>query len=120
MKSYKDLIVWQKSLILSKNIYNVTELFPKSEIYGLSNQLRRASVSIMSNIAEGFSRKSLKENIQFLSIAFGSTSEVEAQLILAEELNFVKKEDNKKLQDLLVEIRKMLNKVMSILKSRNL
>lgn len=104
--------------MLTKNIYSATELFPKSEVYGLSNQLRRASVSIMSNIAEGFSRKSLKENIQFLSIAFGSTSEVETQLILSEELNFVAKEDNQKLQNLLIEIRKMLNKILTILKSK--
>ena len=116
MNSYKDLIVWQKSLILTKEVYRITEGFPKSEMYGLSNQLRRASVSVMSNIAEGFSRRTFKEGQQFLSMAFGSTSEIESQLILAHELGFIK-EGYLATIDLLIEVRKMLNSMIKRSKS---
>jgi four helix bundle protein len=116
MNSYKDLIVWQKSLVLTKEIYRATELFPKSEIYGLTNQLRRASVSVMSNIAEGFSRRTFKEGQQFLSMAFGSTSEIEAQLILAYELSYIRS-DYTAIIDLLTEVRKMLNSMIKRSKS---
>jgi len=109
MDSYKDLIVWQKSVQLTKEIYRLTALFPNSEIYGLSTQLKRASVSVVSNIAEGFSRKSVKENLQFVSIAFGSTSEIEAQLLLTKELAFTKEHEFEKAEALLLEVRKMLN-----------
>lgn len=119
MDSYKDLIVWQKSMQLSKEVYRPTESFPKTEIYGISNQLRRASVSIPSNIAEGFSRKSLKENLQFISIAFGSTSELETQLLLAKDLSFAHKSNFEKAEQLLLEVRKMLSSVFSKLKSKS-
>lgn len=115
---YKNLIVWQKSFLLAKQIYKVSSTFPAAEIYGLSSQLRRASVSIASNIAEGFSRKSSKEFIQFLSIAFGSTSEVETQLMLARELNFISQEKFHTSHELLTEIRKMLVKLLQIIKKK--
>ena|SRR3989344_7235405 len=116
MNSYKELIVWQKSLTLAKEIYNITESFPKSELYGLTNQMRRAAVSIPSNIAEGFSRKSVKENCQFISVSFGSSSELETQLILSKELGFTKDKDIIKAEGLLLEVRKMLNSLLSKLK----
>ncbi len=116
MNSYKELIVWQKSFALTKEIYRLTELFPKSEVYGLSMQLRRAAVSVVSNIAEGFSRKSVKENAQFISIAFGSTSEIETQLLLGKELSFAPAKDFEKAESLLIEVRKMLNVMLSRLK----
>ena len=118
MNSYKDLIVWQKSFALSKEIYRVTGLFPRSETYGLCDQLRRASVSIVSNIAEGFSRKSVLENMRFNSIAFGSTSEVETQLLLAKELGFAAQEEFVFAENLLVEVRKMLNAMRVGLRKR--
>ena len=119
MNSYKDLIVWQKSMQLAKEVYKLTESFPKTEIYGISNQLRRASVSVISNIAEGFSRKSIKENTQFVSIAFGSTSELETQLLLAKELTFSHASSFDKAEGLLLEVRKMLNSLFSKLKSKS-
>jgi four helix bundle protein len=118
MNSYKDLIVWQKSFALSKEVYRITMLFPKSEMYGLGDQLRRASVSIVSNIAEGFSRKSVLENLRFNSIAFGSTSEVETQLLLAKELEFAPPKDFFIAENLLMEVRKMLNAMRVGLRKR--
>lgn len=117
MNSYKDLIVWQKAFELTKEIYRLTSLFPREEQYGLSSQLRRASVSVVSNIAEGFSRKSPKENFQFNSVAFGSTSEIETQLLLAKELKFAPMVDFTKSESLLLEVRKMLNAIFRNSKS---
>lgn len=119
MNSYKDLIVWQKSFLLAKEIYRLTEHFPKSELYALTNQLRRAAVSVFSNIAEGFSRKSERENLQFLSIAFGSTSEIEAQLLLAKELGFAARDKFPGIESLLVEVRKMLNTMLRGFKTKS-
>ncbi len=86
MKTHKDLDVWKKSIEFARELYTVTGSFPKEEIFGLTNQLRRAAVSIPSNIAEGAARQTRKEFIQFLHIALGSSAEVETQLILAEKL----------------------------------
>jgi four helix bundle protein len=107
-RSYQDLEVWKLSIALVKEIYLITEKFPKSESYGLTNQIRRAAVSIPSNIAEGQGRNSSKEFRQFLSIALGSVAETETQLIIAKEINFLR---NDELEPLLVtvdRIRKML------------
>lgn len=81
-RSYRDLVVWQKSMELVELIYDATERLPKEELYGLSSQIRRAAISIPSNIAEGQRRKNIKEFVQFLYIADGSTAEVETQLII--------------------------------------
>jgi four helix bundle protein len=89
MKSYKELEVWKLSMDLSVYIYKITIEFPKYELYGLSSQLRRAVVSLPSNIAEGASRHSTKEFIQFLFIANGSLSEVETQLEIAHKLEYL-------------------------------
>lgn len=89
MGNFKELIVWQKSVDLVTEIYRITEVFPKSEIYGLTSQIRRASVSIPSNIAEGHSRRSSVDYIQFLKIARGSLAELETQLIIARKLDFI-------------------------------
>ena len=113
MNSYRDLIVWQKSFEFTKEVYRLTSTFPKEEIYSLTSQMRRAAVSIVSNIAEGFSRKSFRENAQFLSISFGSTSEVETQLLLAKDLHFASEKEFARAESLLLEIRKMLNTMLS-------
>ena len=84
LNSYKELIVWQKAMDLTVEIYRLTGLFPKSELYGIVSQMRRAAVSIPSNIAEGFARKYTKEYNQYLSVAYSSTQELETQLILSE------------------------------------
>ena len=117
MNTYKDLIVWQKSFKLSKEIYLVTEKFPKTEIYGLTSQMRRAAISIPSNIAEGYCRNSRKEYTQFISIAFASGAELETQLVLSKELNFIKEKDYSKIEPLLIEVMKMLNVLSRKLKN---
>ena len=87
IKSYRDLIAWQKAINLVTEVYNLTKKFPQSEVYGLTNQLRRAWVSIPSNIAEGSSRKSTLEFMRFLKIAQGSLAELETQIIIARILD---------------------------------
>ncbi|WP_449418790.1 four helix bundle protein [Phormidium nigroviride] len=84
VSSYRDLKVWQLGLVLTDRIYQLTDNFPKQEMYGLSSQMQRAAVSIPSNIAEGHARKSTKEFLQHISIALGSLAELETQLIIAE------------------------------------
>jgi four helix bundle protein len=91
VRSYRDLIVWQTAMALAKRIYAATESFPKSELYGLVSQLRRCSVSVPSNIAEGHARESTKEYLHHLSIAMGSVAELETQLMLANEFGFLPK-----------------------------
>ena len=111
MQSYKDLMVWQKSIQLVSAIYRITEKFPKSEIFGLTSQMRRASVSIPANLAEGYARKHRAEYMQFVKIAFGSGAELETFLVIAQNLNFVKKEESIEAEKLLNEIMRMLNKL---------
>ncbi len=88
LRSYRDLLVWQKALDLTILIYRLSEGFPRTEVYGLTSQVRRASVSVPSNIAEGYGRGSRKEYLQFLSIAQGSLKELETQTIVAQRLNY--------------------------------
>lgn len=119
IKSFKDLIVWQKAIDLSVLVYLVTKSFPKSEQYGLVSQIRRCSVSIPSNIAEGFLRGHRTEYIQFLRIAYGSGAELETQLILALKINFINRTDFDKCNLLLDEVMKMLNALINKLKLSN-
>lgn len=109
IKSYKDLLVWQKSLELSVKIYNITRKFPKEEIYGLTSQMRRCSVSIPSNIAEGKNRATRKDFSQFLRIAYGSGAELETQIEISKKLNFIDSESFSEAEILLDEIMRMLN-----------
>ena len=115
INSYKDLIVWQKSMDLVVEIYKLTEYFPKSEIYGLTSQMRRCTVSIPSNIAEGRRRGSKKDYRHFLIIAYGSGAELETQLEITKRLPFSKNIDFVKADGLLNEIMRMLNKMLSML-----
>ena len=108
VKTHKDLDVWKKSIDFVTQLYNVTTAFPKEEIYGLTNQLRRAAVSIPSNIAEGAARKSNKEFIQFLHIALGSSAELETQLIISNNLKFMNDETFHEIDKKRNEIGKML------------
>ncbi|MBU0533805.1 MAG: four helix bundle protein [Candidatus Omnitrophica bacterium] len=93
MKSYKDLEVWKKGIELVKKVYLITKKFPKEEVYGLTNQMRRAAVSIPSNIAEGKMRQHTNEYVQFLYIALGSCGELDTQLIISEQLGYISKQD---------------------------
>lgn len=90
VRNFKDLIVWQRSFKLSIDVYNITESFPKSEIFGITQQIRRSSVSVPSNIAEGFRRLSRLEYRHFLYIALGSAGELETQLRISERLGYLK------------------------------
>jgi four helix bundle protein len=91
-KSYRDLDVWKKAMRLAKRIYQVTQKFPTDERFGLTNQLRRAAVSVPSNIAEGHARFGTGEFSRFLSIAMGSVAEIETQILLSQDLGYVKEE----------------------------
>lgn len=86
IKSFKQLIVWQKSILLVKEIYEITKKFPQNEMYGLVSQMRRSAVSLPSNIAEGYKRRGIKEYLQFLSIAEASSAELETQIIISKDL----------------------------------
>lgn len=108
MTNYKDLIVWQKSMELARIIYRLTSRFPRDEIFGLTNQIRRAVVSIPSNIAEGFGRGSDREFIHFLRIAKGSAAEVETQILISEELRYVSPDSAHAALSLCDEIVRML------------
>jgi len=119
MAHFKELIVWQKSIDLVTKIYKVTEKFPSSEIYGLTSQLKRASVSIPSNIAEGNTRRSKADYVQFLRIARGSCSEVETQIIISKNLGFIDEISFEKLSFSIVEISKMINGLINSLKDSN-
>lgn len=89
VKSYKELLIWQKGIKIVVLIYKLTKDFPKEEIYALTSQLKRASISVPSNIAEGFGRQTDKSFNHFLNISRGSLNEIETQLIIAKELDFV-------------------------------
>lgn len=108
MHRFKELVVWQKSIVLTREVYAVTDRFPASEKYGLSSQINRCAVSIPSNIAEGAGRNSNKEFIQFIGIATGSLYELETQLIIAEQIGYIKPEEFKLLSDSVEEISSML------------
>ena len=109
---YKQLIVWQKSKVLVKMVYEATEHLPKSEEFILKNQLRRAAVSVCSNIAEGSSRKSLQERKRFYEIARSSAIEIDAQLELCITLNYTVEDTIEELNKILLEVFKMLSKMI--------
>lgn len=117
VKSFKELIVWQKSVALVKEIYKITSKFPATEIYGLSNQMRRSAVSIPSNIAEGKSRKTTKDFLNFLRIAAGSAAELETQIFIGKDL--YAGSDCQNAENLLEEVQKMLNVMIQRLEAKS-
>jgi len=118
MTSHKELKVWKKGIELVKVIYGITNDFPKTEQFGLISQIRRCSVSIPSNIAEGCGRHSDKELIHFLYITLGSASELETQIIISQELGFLEKEKSEDIQVLILEIIKMTSSLIKSIKDR--
>lgn len=116
MEGFKKLIVWQKSFLLTREIYQISKKFPKSERYNLTSQLRRSAISVPSNIAEGYCRGSKKEYAQFIKIAFASGAELETQLLLAKALDFADKTEFNKAESLLDEVMRMLNVLLRRLK----
>lgn len=116
IKGHRDLDVWKKSLDLVEDLYQSTKEFPKEEMYSLTSQVRRAVISIPSNIAEGAARNSKKEFIQFLHIALGSAAELETHLIISSRLGYLK--DSTQYQCRLDEIKRMLLGLLSFLKKK--
>lgn len=115
MNSFRDLKVWQKSIELNKLVYSLTKEFPKEEVYGLTNQIKRSAVSIPSNIAEGCGRESNKEFKNFLGIALGSVFELETQVIIAWEQNFLDQKSFNEFEKEIQHIQKMIIKLQSTL-----
>jgi four helix bundle protein len=116
VRSYRELIAWQKAMDFAAEVYRVTRYFPKDELYGLTSQLRRASVSIPSNIAEGQGRQTTGEFRQFLGHARGSLLETETQILLSERLGHLEHETMEKLPVQAAEVGRILNGLMSSLK----
>jgi four helix bundle protein len=107
---HKELDVWKESMLLAKEVYLLTKSFPKEELYGITSQIRRASVSVPSNISEGAARNSDKEFVQFLYISLGSISELETQIILSKDLGFVTN------LDILTKIETIKKKLLGLIK----
>jgi four helix bundle protein len=115
--SFKDLVVWQRAIQMSLAIYKLTSSFPASERFGLTNQLRRASVSVASNIAEGYGKSSKGEYVSFLGHARGSNGEVQTQLVISKGLGFGSQESMEQAESLSNEVGRMLVVMMKKLKS---
>ena len=113
---HKELEVWKESINLVKEVYKLTENFPKNELYGLTNQLRRSAVSVPSNIAEGCARNSDKELVQYLYVSLGSLAELETQLIIAKELQYLI--DTNFIMEKIKFVRKMLIGLINYLKNK--
>jgi four helix bundle protein len=112
IKTYRDLLTWQKSLALVTEIYRVSRSFPKDEVYGLAQQMRRSAVSIPSNIAEGYGRNSTSDYVRFLRVASGSLYELQTQAEIALNLRYLKKSDFDKLYESSREIERMLSSLI--------
>lgn len=118
VRSYRDLVVWQNAIKLTKAVYQLTQKFPKQETYALADQIRRAAVSVPSNIAEGQARKSPGDFKRFLHIALGSLAEVDTQLILAQEFGYLSEADVAGMDEQIQELRKKLYALINSLPTR--
>lgn len=118
LKTYRDLLIWKRSIDLATKVYKVTEIFPKSEIYGIVSQMRRSAVSISSNIAEGRNRGTRKDFAQFLRIALGSTAELESQTEISKNLNFINQIEYSQIISETNEIGMMLRAIIRKLDSK--
>ena len=118
LSNFKDLDIWKRAILLVKTIYKITKKLPKDEQYGLISQIRRASVSVPSNIAEGFKRRSDKEFAQFLNISLGSLAELETQIIISCELDYIKEKESDAIIEEIESINRMISKLYKKLKSK--
>lgn len=116
MKPHKRLDVWNKAIDLSVDIYKLSEGFPKAEVYGLTSQMRRSSISIPSNIAEGAARQTKKELIHFLHIARGSLSELDTQIVIAGRLGYISADTTQEIENAIETISKMITGLIKSLK----
>jgi four helix bundle protein len=112
IKSFRDLIIWQRGINLVKEVYEETRNFPKQELYGLTSQIRRSAISIPSNVSEGHTRQHRAEFRQFLSMALGSLAELETQIIISRELNYISSEKSEKVIDQMDSLGKMIRGLM--------
>lgn len=119
MHKYRDLVIWKKSIDLAVNIYKITAKFPKEEMYGLTSQIRRSSVSIPSNIAEGAYRNSNNEFVHFLGIANGSAAEVDTQITIAHHLAFITREECETFWNDIDHLQRMNYNLQDNLKQKN-
>jgi len=119
LKSYKDLKVWQRAYQLCLEIYKITKGFPDEEKYGLTSQLRRAAVSVPSNISEGYGRKTTPEYIQFLYIAYGSICEIETQTLLSGDLGYITTRKLEMLNEGIREVERMLKALIRSLENKH-
>jgi four helix bundle protein len=117
-KHYKELLIWQKAMVLAKGVYGLTAGFPADERFGLVSQMRRAAISVPSNIAEGQARQGTREFLQFLSHASGSLAELETQLLLGIDLAYCKKGDVDEIAGVIGELQKMIAALRRSLESR--
>ena len=117
MQTFKDLQVWQLSIKLTKQVYELTKNFPSDERFGLISQMRRCAISIPSNVAEGFARRGKKENAYFVNVAYGSALELETQLIISKELKFIESNIFEQILDLLTSVQKLLYKYRAYLQT---
>ena len=115
-RSYRDLETWQRAMDLVEEVYAATKVFPKEELFGLTSQLRRAVVSIPSNIAEGQGRDSSKEFLHHLAIAYGSLCEAETQVLIAARLNYLEQPETTKLMNRVGEVGRLLNGLLRALR----
>jgi len=118
IKSFEELIIWQEARKFAYDIYELTKKYPQEELYGLTSQMRRAAVSVMSNIAEGFDRRTTKEFISFLIIARASMSEVQNDLYISLDLNYINTENFQINYDNAQKIAKLINGLITYLKSQ--
>jgi four helix bundle protein len=116
--THRDLIVWQKAIALAVDIHRLCERMPRHELFGLTSQLRRAAVSIPSNIAEGAARKTTKEFMCFLHVARGSLAELETQLLLAQRVGYFDDESNRALQPVVDEVGRLINAIIVSLRRK--
>jgi len=120
LKNYKELKVWQKSYKLCLEVYRITAAFPKDEKFGLTSQIRRAVVSVPSNIAEGYGRKTTADYIKFLYIAYGSTCELETQVMLSGDLEYIGIKVMERITEKINEVERMLKSLIKSLESKHL
>jgi four helix bundle protein len=116
MKTYRDLIVWQKSMTFVTEIYKLTASFPKEEIYGITSQIRRSAVSVPSNIAEGYGRKSTGDYLRFLNIASASLYEIQTQTEISRNLNYIQRDQFEYIYELSRELERMLSSLVAKVK----
>jgi four helix bundle protein len=120
LKNYKELKVWQKSYQLSLELYKITKGFPGDEKYGLTSQMRRAAVSVPSNIAEGYGRKTTRDYVRSLYLAYGSNCELETQILLSGDLGYIKAQEKEMLQKNVGEVERMLKALIKSLEEKHL